>query len=81
MKQWIVCSILTLLLLGATAHGKDTYVRGYTRANGTYVQGFHQTNINPYNGKSGTVNLYSSQHYSYGSPSYSQKGFSSRKSY
>ena len=47
----------------------EHYVHGYTRSNGTYVSGYHQTNpngtksdnwsskgnVNPYTGKSGTV--------------------------
>lgn len=47
----------------------NTYVNGYYKSNGTYVQGYHRTtpnktindnystypNVNPYNGKQGTV--------------------------
>jgi len=50
----------------------DTYVRGYTRRDGTYVNGYYrsspnstrldnystQGNYNPYTGKRGTVNPY-----------------------
>lgn len=50
----------------------DTYVRGYTRKNGTYVQPHYrsspdrsklnnwstQGNVNPYTGRAGTVNPY-----------------------
>jgi hypothetical protein len=61
------------LAIGASAHayrggGGDVYVRGYTRANGTYVQPYYQSahdgvfgnnfstagNINPYTGAWGT---------------------------
>ncbi len=50
----------------------DTYVRGYTRSDGTYVNGYYRSspnytrldnystkgNYNPYTGKAGTVNPY-----------------------
>jgi len=52
-----------------TSSSGEHYVHGYTRSNGTYVSGYHQTNpngtkydnwsskgnVNPYTGKSGTV--------------------------
>lgn len=67
--------LLTLLLLGGfilqtlPAHAQ-TYVRGYTRRDGTYVQGHYRSrpdssvynnystrgNVNPYTGQRGTVN-------------------------
>lgn len=54
---------------GSTAYSGDTYVQGYTRKDGTYVQGHHRTtpdntinnnyttkgNVNPYTGTEGTV--------------------------
>ncbi len=56
------------IFLGFSAFAYDTYVRGYTRRDGTYVSGYHRTssdntvnnnygtrgNMNPYTGASGT---------------------------
>lgn len=53
----------------SVANAGDTYVRGYQRQDGTYVQGYHRTtpdntvnnnygtqgNVNPYTGASGRV--------------------------
>lgn len=58
-----------LLAISSTAFA-DTYVRGYTKSNGTYVQPHHrsdsnstpydnystQGNTNPYTGERGSVN-------------------------
>ncbi|MGE5513850.1 MAG: hypothetical protein ACM31O_21695 [Bacteroidota bacterium] len=57
-----------------SAASADTYVRGYTRRDGTYVQPHYQTNpdgnkfnnystqgnVNPYTGKPGTVDPFNS---------------------
>jgi len=59
---------LVVLLLASSAAFADTYVRGYTKSNGTYVEGYHrsdansqrsdnyssQGNTNPYTGERGT---------------------------
>ena len=65
----------------------QVWVEGYTRSNGTYVQGHYRTapdatitnnwstvgNVNPYTGKPGTVSYSSStsSYSTYSSPSYS----------
>ena len=64
-----IITIAALLCLTATlASAGSTYVNGYTKSNGTYVQGHYkstpdgnhnnnystQGNYNPYTGKSGT---------------------------
>lgn len=66
----IIAITLSLsMLLASTAIAGDTYVRGYTRKDGTYVQPHYrsapdrsynnnyssQGNYNPYTGKQGTV--------------------------
>ena len=69
MKKVIV---LGLLILFANCTFADTWVNGYTRRDGTYVQGHYRSspnytrmdnystrgNYNPYTGKTGTVNPY-----------------------
>jgi hypothetical protein len=56
--------IVSLVLLSASISRAD-YTRGYTRSNGTYVQGYHHTHAdsNPYNNYSsvGNVNPYTGQ--------------------
>ena len=66
MKK-ILIAIAVLLSFNAFA---DTYVRGYTKQNGTYVEPHYRSspngttldnystkgNVNPYTGKEGTVN-------------------------
>lgn len=66
-----VAFVLTVLALSSAAMA-DTYVNGYTKSNGTYVEGYHRTssdasqlnnystqgNSNPYTGSQGTVNPY-----------------------
>lgn len=56
------------MLISTSAFAKDSYVRGYVRSDGSYVQGHHRTtpdntvnnnygtrgNYNPYTGQSGT---------------------------
>jgi hypothetical protein len=68
MKKVIIALAITLLALPAFARG--TYVHGYTRKNGTYVQPYHRSspdgtvtnnysfhgNTNPYTGSVGTNN-------------------------
>lgn len=69
--------MIAVLALAASASvfASDVYVQGYTRANGTYVEGYHRTspdhnlqnnystqgNTNPYTGQQGTVNPYPQQ--------------------
>ena len=76
MKKFLCMSITIVMLLCAvsTAYSRDTYVRGHTRRDGTYVQPHYRTspnstrndnystrgNINPYTGQHGT------QHRDYG---------------
>lgn len=64
--------IITFSLISSVGFARDTYVRGYTKSNGTYVQGHYKTksnnslydnystrgNTNPYTGKKGTKNPY-----------------------
>lgn len=65
--------MIAFLALGlSTAAIADTYVNGYTKKNGTYVESHHRTNqdenkfnnystqgnVNPYTGQQGTVNPY-----------------------
>jgi hypothetical protein len=69
-RAFLIASTFAVIL--TTAAAADTYVRGYTRSDGTYVQPHHRTNpdgnrfnnygtqgnINPYTGERGTVNPY-----------------------
>jgi hypothetical protein len=64
--------VILSLSLSAIAFGKDVYVQGHVRKDGTYVQPHFRTapdsnpynnystqgNTNPYTGKKGTVNPY-----------------------
>lgn len=64
-----------LFLVSSLVFAKDTYVNGYYRKNGTYVQPHYRSapnstkldnystygNTNPYTGKQGTINPYGSQ--------------------
>jgi hypothetical protein len=73
----VVLMAATGLLCAVTAFARDTYVHGYTRANGTYVQPYYRTapngtkldnystigNVNPYTGQAGTVDPYSEPAY------------------
>ena len=68
-------TILAALLVAAPTFAADTYVRGYTRSDGTYVAPHYrsapnstrldnystQGNVNPYTGQAGTVNPYAIQ--------------------
>jgi hypothetical protein len=72
-------SIAVIALAGAAM--SDTYVRGHTRSDGTYVQPHHRTNpdgnrfnnygtqgnTNPYTGQAGTVDPYKAPSNPYGS--------------
>ncbi len=83
-------ALIALLLAGLTglpgpATANDTYVPGYTRRDGTYVEPHHRTNpdsnllnnygtqgnINPYTGRAGTVDPFRAPPApSFNSPSY-----------
>lgn len=81
MKRTLLVLSLLALLAGA-AHAD--YVNGYTRSNGTYVQGYHRShadgniynnystrgNVNPYTGQAGTVNPNTYNNNSYGNSGY-----------
>ena len=71
-------TIITLVaVLASTVSFADTYVHGYVRSNGTYVQPHMRSdqdsrrdnnysstgNYNPYNGNMGNVNPYAVQPY------------------
>lgn len=72
MKTKILILILIFLLANVTIAIADTYVRGYTRRDGTYVNGYYRSspnhtrldnystrgNYNPYTGRPGTINPY-----------------------
>lgn len=74
LKPLMALITLTVILGGWALPGvaKDTWVSGYTRQNGTQVQGYYRTapdsnpynnystqgNYNPYTGARGTVNPY-----------------------
>lgn len=74
MKRLLAMTILGMVISQVHA---DTWVNGYTRSDGTYVQGHHrsspnqyrydnystQGNVNPWTGQGGTQNIY-------GNPSY-----------
>lgn len=63
--------ILLVLMIGSVAQA-DTWVNGYMKRDGTYVQGYYRTsadhniynnystkgNVNPYTGHTGTVDPY-----------------------
>jgi hypothetical protein len=66
---------LFIFLCCGQLFAKDTYVKPYTRANGSHVNGYYRTspnktvfdnystqgNTNPYTGKQGNVNPYTQQ--------------------
>lgn len=70
MKKSILFSILILILSFDTKAYADTWVNGYTKSNGTFVQGHYRSspdnniynnwstkgNVNPYTGKIDTKN-------------------------
>ncbi len=68
--------LLSMLLIAVAAPAlADQHVNGYTRSNGTYVNGYERSspnstrldnystkgNTNPYTGQQGSVNPYNSQ--------------------
>lgn len=75
--------LLTILTLVFSLNGfADTYVQGYTKKNGTYVEPHYRTsedsnkfnnystqgNVNPYNGNVGHVDPYVQPSYQYQAP-------------
>ena len=78
-----------LLMLFVNVGFADTWVNGYTRRDGTYVNGYYRTtpnytkldnystkgNYNPYTGKPGTINPYN-QYGSVYNQSYQDKMYS-----
>ena len=76
-KRFLI--IMFLLFAFSCEVYADTYVRGYTRRDGTYVSGHYRStpnhtrldnystrgNYNPYTGKAGTVNPYNQYGSSY----------------
>ncbi len=73
MKKCIIATLACTMFLGCagvTLCSADQYVKGYTRSNGTYVEGYHRTspnsttsdnystkgNVNPYTGEKGYKN-------------------------
>jgi len=81
--------ILIFVLFTITCFA-DTYVNGYTKKNGTYVQGYYRStanktkydnystkgNINPYTGKTGTKKVYDNYGNSFGSKKKKSKSYS-----
>lgn len=79
MRSLLSAAAALTVLLAANSAYSDTYVRGYTRSDGTYVQPHYRSspdgnvwnnystkgNVNPYTGKRGTVDPYDSG-YSFG---------------
>lgn len=72
MRISLAITVAISLLGWTSAALSDTYVRGYTRNDGVYVQPHHRTNpdsnrfnnygtqgnVNPYTGQAGTVDPY-----------------------
>lgn len=72
MKLAIVIGFTLAAVAGSAMAQSAQYVPGYFRADGTYVQGYYRTvpdqnpynnysargNVNPYTGRTGTVNPY-----------------------
>jgi len=91
MKRLVIITGLVIATVSATPAFADSYVRGYTRSNGTSVQPYYrsnadsnsfnnfstQGNTNPYTGTRGTRNYDSSYSpSSYSYPSYSPPSYS-----
>lgn len=69
--------VLSLLFISGISYGADTYVNGYYKQNGTYVQGHYRSapndtkldnystrgNTNPYTGSQGTADPYKQNTY------------------
>ena len=80
LKKTVLFGLVALV--SAASAFAQTYVRPYTRSDGTTVQGHYRTapnntildnystrgNVNPYTGKPGTVDPYKVPSTSYGSP-------------
>jgi hypothetical protein len=81
MRRLILAAGVAAILSATSAHAQDThYVRPYVNGNGTYVAPHYQTNpnsnrldnwstqgnVNPYTGRTGTVNPYAMPRPSYG---------------
>jgi len=92
MKK-LLFSLATLLITLISFGQSSTYVNGYTRSNGTYVQSYYRTmpnstrndnystigNINPYTGTAGTKP--GDSYYSSYSNSYNTPSYSTLSSY
>ncbi len=90
MKKSLFSLIIMLVSFFATAQGY-TYVSGYTRSNGTYVEGYYRTlpnstlndnwstigNVNPFTGVYGTRagDSYYSNYTSYSTPTFSTSSY------
>ena len=75
---YLIGTLCIFLMIAGTSFAGDVYVRGHYRSDGTYVQPHYRTapdsnpfnnyssrgNINPYTGKRGYKNPYSSPYYS-----------------
>lgn len=86
---------LLVMVFSTLAFAQDVYVRGYTRRNGTYVAPHYRTapdstklnnystqgNVNPYTGKSGTVNPYNTYQYRPSTSGSSYNNYRNKKSY
>jgi hypothetical protein len=86
---------LTAFLLAAFCSFSQTYVRGYTRSNGTYVQPHYRSspnytkadnwstngNVNPYTGSVGTrtYSNYNNSVYYYSTPTQTRTTFTRRR--
>ena len=95
MKRLLLATATIAALTFANAASADTYVRGYTRSDGTYVAPHFRSNpngttldnwstkgnTNPYTGKAGTVDPFNSGSSSFGSSSYGLKSWGSGSGY
>lgn len=88
MKKFLFVAILFFALqnLNAQVNPSSSYVNGYTKNNGTYVESYYKTtpnrtindnystypNVNPYTGKQGTVK----PDYYYSTPKYNNSIYS-----
>ncbi len=88
MKKLFFPLLTTVVLFGLStpffAQAAPSYVKGYTKSNGAYVQGYYRTipnstkfdnystrgNYNPYTGNIGTVNPYKYAVPKYSAPTY-----------
>ena len=91
MKTWIIAALAALTVAGPALAQGSTYVRGYTRSDGTYVQPHYRSapnsttydnwssrgNVNPYTGRQGTQSPYRDSNSTYGSRSTSYGGYNS----